>query len=204
MNASGSGMSTGVAAELFLSSCGRWLSGIMRGILDAEAAAGRSCPYSGTKVAGGLPSSPQERYLTALERVDRKAPPAFIRLSRHILGLEDGELGDYISGIVGGKDGWELGEELGLSAMDRKAFQSWLVWALEDSGIPLRRIGGKGTGTKGGKRAHVAKNSTQGSTFSERGTRIPDESKKSNTGQPRGGKTPRRTAEGDKNESSGI
>lgn len=155
-------LDAGDAAELVLAAVGPWLTGILRGLLAAEAAGGIPS-FGGVRVQGGSAVTPQERRMYALEKVERRCPPGLRRLAGHILNLDDPDLGDWVSGLMTGTDGTLLQEALGLSPLDRKAFQGWLVRILEDSGVPLGKITGTHDEKEPKKRPPVKRKTKRGS-----------------------------------------
>lgn len=172
-------LDAGDAAELVLSAVGPWLTGILRGLLAAEAAGGR-CPFGGVRVQGGSAVTPQERRLYALEKVEHRCPPGLRRLAGYILNLDDPDMGDWINGLMSGEDGTLLQEALGLTPVDRKAFQGWLMRVLEDSGVPLGKITGTHDEKEPKKRPPVKRKT-------KRGSGIPPDEKRTKQGRSDGG-----------------
>jgi len=169
-------LDAGDAAEIVLAALGPWLEVIQRGLLAAEAAAGRGCPFGGVRVQGGDATTAQERRMYALERVERRCPPGLRRLAGYILNLDDPDLGDWLQGIMNGTDGASLQEAIGLSPLDRKAFRGWLVRTLEDCGLPLGKITTGRTGNEPKKRPPVKRKT-------KRGPMIPPDGKETKQGR---------------------
>lgn len=165
-------LDAGDAAEMVLMALGPWLTLIQRGLLAAEAVGG-SCPFDGVRVQGGTTVTPQERRLYALEKVERRCPPGLRRLAGYILNLDDPDMGDWINGLMSGTDGTVLQEALGLSPLDRKAFQKWLHLILEDCGVPLGKITGTHDEKEPKKRPSVKRKP-------KRGPGIPPDGKETN------------------------
>lgn len=169
-------MDAGDAAEIVLMALGPWLAGIQRGLLAAETAAGRGCPFGGVRVRGGDATTAQERRMYALERVERRCPQGLRRLAGYILNLDDPDLGDWLQGIMNGEDGTTLQDDLGLSPLDRKAFRGWLVRTLEDCGLPLGKITTGRAGKDSKKRPPVKRKT-------KRGPMIPPDGKETKQGR---------------------
>lgn len=132
------GIASGVFAELFLVTLGEWFSEILIRLRRIEAGGGRV--YDVPAVQGGERHAPQEKRLEMLEALERRTPPVFLELAKRLNSVADPAMERYVGGLLRGIGGEELRRAARISPEEQEELRAWLLWTLEECGIPLTRF----------------------------------------------------------------